>query len=396
MPERVRVCSDRLGVFLDYSMHDGSLNRNSDSVLIFLRPFKYLVEKNEDLRDELAEMRRIRAERFPEITGGEEEFNERWEAEPPEDNITQEAVNFETIAMNQLTALIKDFECLLRFYDGYIEPSWQVAEFDHAFFSDLWYVFAASSLIYIKDKKVPQKVWMVLQRTSGVREYPKRRRHFHDSIAQEHMYRPLVIDCMHLDYDGTRYVPVYRRVQIDHYEGSQALSLLPAMPLRVAEATGLVDRQALLARGREFVECTRPSHKMYMGRSQTVRPNGEPLQRHDMELSDNASRYSERIESEVMIDFERALQEVPGWRPGMEDTELYKSETDWQRGIDQDSVWDAKLSETVLGEVAEKCARWDKERRSPEEDDDLLLLPDRVFGFVFRTRKWGECEGGGD
>jgi hypothetical protein len=40
----------------------------------------------------------------------------------------------------------------------------------------------------------------------------------------------------------------------------------------------------------------------------------------------------------------------------------------------------------------EKLQSWERDNSSPIEEEDLLLLPEMVFGFVFRTRKWGKSK----
>ncbi|GAW27235.1 putative AAA family ATPase [Rosellinia necatrix] len=300
-------------------------------------------------------------------------------------------VNPTELGVAELTALIKDLHCLTRFMDGYIEPAMMTRQQDHVFFSDLWFVYPARSLIYIKDKKVPHKIWKVIQRTGGRWGYKTPRKGpTGDYMDSTQCFSPFVIDCFHLDYDGARYVHTYRQIQIDHFEGHQPVMSLPAIPIDVAQKAGFVDRQALVKRGKEFVECTQPSHRQYAGRNQILRPNGAKLHDVEIDIPENATRHAEWIESEVMVDFERALQEMPGWRPGINDLELYKTkeEVKTHRGVEIDNVWDSKLSEHVLYEEWTKIQLWDKARTHPTEDEDLLLLPDRVFAFVFRTRKW--------
>lgn len=392
LPDRIRICSQRLSIFLDYNIHDTTFNWSSHRRTPFIipRPFKFLVEKGDDIRRELAGLEQIRQRLFPGHT--EETHDAVWKANPPEDDLPPEVVNPADLEHAQLTALIKDLRCLTTFMDGYITPSLTIGEVDHVYFSDLWFVFPARSLIYMRDKKVPQKIWKVIQRTGGSRDATTEaeRTGRPGGDRTQGGLQPFVIDCFHLDYDGTRYVHTYCRVQIDYFEDCQPIASLPVVPIKAAEKAGLIDRESLVARGREFASCTRPRHKQYTGRNQTLRPNGAKLHEKDADVPENAARYAEWIESEVMVDFERALQEMPGWRPGVNELELFKASAARRNyeGIDIDTVWDAKLSEQVVYEEWEKSQRWDKDRTSPSEEEDLLLLPERVFAFVFRTRKW--------
>lgn len=396
LPDRIRICSLRLAMFLDHSIHDGSLNRGDGRIFVILRPFKFLVEKGDDIREELARLEQVWESRFPGVTG--ETDDSIYKADEASIYYRHgEIVNPDALGQNELMGLIKDMRCLIAFMDGYIAPSLKMGEIDQVYFSDLWFVFTARSLIYMRDKKVPQKVWKVIQRTGGHYHHDTDSRSDEDERTarpagdrgQRGGRHPFVIDCFHLDYDGMRYVQTYTRVYIDYFEGCQPLASLPVMPIRVAEEAGWIDRGAVVARGREFASCTRPQHKHYVGRHQILRPNGLQLHERDEQVPENAARYPEWIESEVMVDFERALQEMPGWRPGLDELKLFRAAAPTRRNVDKDTAWDSKLSAQVTYEEWEKCQRWDKERTGPSEEDDLLLLPDRVFAFVFRTRKWG-------
>jgi hypothetical protein len=395
LPERVRINSQRLAIFLDYNVHDQSLAWSSyeRTPLCFLRPYKFLVSKNEQIRSELKDMERIRFDRRP---GTEEEYNDELKRISPEDEISPDEVKLDVVPVVQLTALIKDLRCLVKFMDEFVQPSidriW--SRTDHVFFSDLWYLYPAGSLIYVKNKKVPQKIWKVIQRTSGRRYMTPPSDDHYDRSAQWFLkFTPFVIDCFHIDYDGARYVRTYETLRIEHFEGFQPVTSLPFLPMRVAEDEGLVDRKPLIARGQDFVKCTRASHREYVGRNQILRPNGLKLNQKDEDLPDKATRFAEWIESEVMVDFERALQEMPAWRPAEKEPKLHVASLHERitgfKGIDDDNVWDVKESETLMRIEDQKFRKWDKERTHPSEDEDLLLLPERVFAFVFRTRKWG-------
>ncbi|KAF2733832.1 hypothetical protein EJ04DRAFT_604115 [Polyplosphaeria fusca] len=279
LPERVRINSQRLAIFLDYNVHDRTLAWSSyeRTPLCFLRPYKFLVSKNEQIRSELKDMERIRSDRRP---GTEEEYNEELKRTLPEDEIPPHEVKLDAVPVVQLTALIKDLRCLVKFMDEFVQPSieriW--SRTDHVFFSDLWYLYPAGSLIYVKNKKVPQKIWKVIQRTSGRRYMtPPIDDHYDHSAPWFLKFTPFVIDCFHIDYDGSRYVRTYETLRIEHFEGFQPVTSLLVLPLQAAEEEGLVDRKVLIARGQDFVKCTRASHREYVGRNQILRPNGLKL-----------------------------------------------------------------------------------------------------------------------
>ena len=244
----------------------------------------------------------------------------------------------------------------------------------------------------MKDEKIPQKIWKVIQRSGG-RRYVAQPDDVQNKRDDWYLrWTSFVIDCFHLDFDGTRYTPTFHKFLIDHFEGSQSLASRSVLPLNAAEKLGLVERQTMAQRGRDFVSCTKPSHREYSGRNQLLRPNGEKIVEDNADVPDNVTKYSEWIESEVMVDFERALQEVPAWRSVRNELKLHIADESesikGKRWVDRDNEWDRRLSDGEIDREMKKWQKWDKDH-PPIEEDDLLLLPDRVFALVFRTRKWG-------
>ena len=84
----------------------------------------------------------------------------------------------------------------------------------------------------------------------------------------------------------------------------------------MAEKDVTIDRAELMKQGGEFTKCSKSRHQYYSERSQIRQPNGEYLCHHSESTSERASRiFSENIDSEVMVDFDRALQCNPQWLP---------------------------------------------------------------------------------
>ncbi|KAF2253001.1 hypothetical protein BU26DRAFT_212991 [Trematosphaeria pertusa] len=161
------------------------------------------------------------------------------------------------------------------------------------------------------------------------------------------------------------------------------------------------------ARGQSFVDALKSRHMYSKGRTLIVAPSGEVIPE---------ILHAEDIDSPVMIDFDRTLQFNPEWKPTIGWTATFESppyETQemttgdanrcgnagcrtvfccMNEYIVQDYNWDAQRSKDFL----EKRA---KERKAAAlSEDDLLpeetkLLPNRVFGFILRSRKWGKSSG---
>ncbi|KAL0253354.1 hypothetical protein SLS55_010331 [Diplodia seriata] len=392
IPERIRINSWRLLYLLDYGFCDGSLAWNDDSQALYvLRPFKLVFYLDKKLRGRIAELEEIR-HALRSMT--EEEYIEEFEKDPIPDEAPYQRGDEYKMSVSELTGYINDCRCLTNmFVDEYLGP--EIARLGHGpetvRFADLWFLFTQGSLIYCKDHNIPQKIWRVVQRTGG-RRYISR-----PPIIPEGEFRttftPFVLDCYYLDYDGIHYIPIYHQFHILSYEGAQPVNGLPVLPFTVAERDpGLVDRQELLHRANQFMKLSKSvNHRYYSGRSHTLTPGGQKLSDLNEEGVKNVSHYSERIDSEIIIDFSRALQEVPAWRSGGNDHEFHTMDT-CERGErlahDRDEVWDKKLTDDFLEAETRKWRQWESLETGLEDENDLLLLPDRIFAFVLRSRKW--------
>lgn len=389
LPERIRISSVRLLRFLDYGLNNGDLSCSGSGPFTILRPFKMLFRLDEKIRDRIAKFEQARR-RIKDVD--EETYLEEFSKDPLPDEATGSFDEFD-LGLSALTGFINDCRCLTKLMDTMLIPEKIRLEQgpEKVRFADLWFLFPQGSLIYCKDHNIPQKIWKVVQRTGGRRYISK------PASLPEREFRttftPFVLDCYHLDYDGTRYVQTYRQFRLTDFEGTQPTKALSILPLSVAERDlKLVDRHALVERGRQFMDLTKKAeHRQYSGRSHYLTPDGSKLS--DLEGRDarSTSHYSERIDSEVIVDFTRALQEVPWWRPAGNEPSFYEMEVE-ERGdgsIDKDEKWDKAMLDDFLETETRKFRRWETWGIGPQEEDDLLLLPDRVFAFVLRSRRWG-------
>ncbi|KAM6476117.1 hypothetical protein HDV62DRAFT_256961 [Trichoderma sp. SZMC 28011] len=387
LPERIVITSLHLLYFIDHNLLDGQLIwEHLGRSFQILRPFKLLVYFNGKIRDSLADL-----EKHRQIckNSSEEDFEKEWQQDGPLEDIREhKKFMYADMKATEFTGLIKDLRSLIKFMDDYIEPAVKRDLRESVFFSDLWYTFAAGSLIFIKDKNIPQKIWKVIQRTGGRRLS----RRGLSIMAAEHdkpqlKTSPFVIDCFYIDFDGIRYLPVYHQIVIQAFDGLQPVSGLPVLPLSVAETEQYISIKEMVNRGRDFIEYAQPTHCDYIGRSLSKKPTGKNLTNTDGEFRENIVQHSEWIDSEVMVDIERALQEVPAWRPSTGELIAHIDEPVSDINADADYKWDAKSRGRLMGEEEAKWQKWNKDH-PPEDEHDLLLLPGHVFAFIFRTRKW--------
>lgn len=301
---------------------------------------------------------------------------------------------------------MNDLRCLVRFMDEFIKPvrdQIQQPGQRSIRFSELWHLFQPGELIYVRDRDVPQKVWRVLQSTGGrrylrppypdemVNGMPPRR-------SRNNGYSDFILDCYSLDHDGSRFAPTFHSFPISKYDDARLIDSLPVYPISIAQREHVLDKEAFMRRGHQFVRCTKICHHYYSGRSLVRNGNGANLPFRSDSVDDRAQMLiSESIEGEVMIDFDRAFQRNPDWLPifhelkpsVMDLRECEEDETDpLEERVEQDDVWDKRRRDNFINGDELKLYPWP--RGIEPSENDLLLLPDRVFGFVLRSRKWGK------
>ena len=181
---------------------------------------------------------------------------------------------------------------------------------------------------------------------------------------------------------------------------------LPFYPLGyVANADRLCSKWK--ASGEAFREFHPFVHKYYIGSSLTSHPNG------DSPHLDDLPKHAENIDSQVVIDFSEALTANPGWQvyedsdppigattaecqedyvtnfwTDLDHKELYTSvydriSPDWN--IDDKLSDEQRLQDKFMGNRRDVILT----EHSELSDEHLILLPNRVFAFVLRNRKFG-------
>ena len=389
-PERIFLNSTRLRRFIEEELCNGQPTWAGQGPFHILRPYKMLSYFESSIRKCIATFHQARQDIWE---ASEDEYTALYQRGPVEDGGDVGYRGVYHMTLEQLTAYILDFKCLERVMDVFARPEFREPEHmpSHVLFSNLWFLFPVGSLIYVRDTNIPQKIWKVIQRTGG-RKYRMRPDHIPVG-AYKHLFSDFVIDCYHLDYDGLRYKPTFHQFKISSFEGAHLMSALPVLPFSYVEYEKM-DRDDLLERAKQFKAMTGARHQSYSGRSYDRTPSGKRLSELEVGSRKNVTRYSERIDSEVVVDFERALQEIPSWSPGGEDFKPYQMDTRERDliSVDQDEIWDTNFTESFMEAEMKKWKTWEKAPllSGPTEEQDLLLLPDRVFAFVLRTRSWGE------
>ncbi|KAG8158458.1 hypothetical protein KVR01_011580 [Diaporthe batatas] len=376
VPERIRVNSARVIYTIKNKFFATHVEDSSPVTrpLIILRPFKRLVYDEQHMKALIGELE-AQLDKGTKIESTEDfaNFMQRFTR-------LQDHIKFLNLScFEEFHFYVKELRCLLDFMDERVEPSRKRlrTETDIVSFSELWFLYPEGTYIFIKSVGSAQRVWRIIQRTGG-------RRPMTSVVSKQerpsvHNLTNFVIDCYFIDYNGSRFFPVYGRFEIEAFEGRKAVASLPVVPIRIAAKEGLLQEEAVIQRSRLFIQyCTKTSHLYYNGWSHHREPNGKSLRSHS----------NTKIDSEVIIDFERAVAEDPSLVEHETDPSVYRISDGELSGvdleIDNDSHWDQYSSDELCGNI-----------QVPDNDGNLAghgecmpIFPDRVFGYVLKTRTW--------
>ncbi|KAJ5761843.1 uncharacterized protein N7511_005225 [Penicillium nucicola] len=205
-------------------------------------------------------------------------------------------------------------------------------------FSHLWYIFWPGQEIVSHQNY--RQVYRVLQVCGGRRSLDPKSRTSHTAGSN------LVISCFHLDYDGIEVGPLRVIFHIRPYVGELSVSALDVFPLEYLGQSATLN---ITLRGRNFVEIAQVSHRHYKG------------------LNLRTDKFH-KLEEKVVL---QSIEDDPD--------ETRENEYQYDNVDYEQAEYLKFIQETSLLEF-----------RFPEElkEDHLILLPARVYGYVFFSRKW--------
>lgn len=395
LPARIRINSLPAMTAMDL-LEDLILTGGYVESAVIPRPYYSLVYLEPKIRQHLCELQRT-AVHLEETTGKDDElvlpldFGSSFR-----DRVVLSGPDLSLLTLAECKELLNGLQCVVDFIDGYIVPLQKEMADDPRTVrpSELCFLFPSGTFVYVKDKKIPQKVWRVVL-AFGAHQIKSASDGQESRGPLRNTHTPFCLDCYCLDWDGSRFIRVFKRFQFHRFTellAPQAVSSLPIIPLNYAVRDGLTELESLKKRGGKFIQCTKQCHRYYSGRSLDTTPTGNALWKGDDGASFRVA--AERVDSQVMVDFERAFEVLPEWRPmstsleslpDMKDESYEESKI--REVIQQHSPWISRMQKDFLDNESAKWDRWDRYAEIPSEDD-LMLLPDRVFAFVFQSRSW--------
>ncbi|KAI0198183.1 hypothetical protein F4808DRAFT_436799 [Astrocystis sublimbata] len=340
--------------------------------IVFLQPFKLFAVCEQVIRRSLSEL--------------ETEVD----ASPSQHTLPQ---SNDTPTRYSNSDLLLDLKLLVKFMDEHMKPTFALREKINGGvptdieYKDLWHLFKCGSIVLAQSDK--SHAYRVLSFTGG-------RELFTDRIDGPRPGQPpprtlqgFTINCLYIRFDGTNYFPQMHEFCIRRFSGSQPVTSLPVYPIKFEKDY----ETKLMTQGKHYlaITSTSHSHKYFSGR--TV---DEPS--HD-------------LDAQVIIDMNMALDSNSGWRlstgsitkdqlaiPDPRETymrhvcgfipDVAPSDLDSYCGCDL--VFNDHQIDLHNVDVFFKKHQhtFGPRAGSQLDDEDLMLLPGNIHGFVLRNRQW--------
>lgn len=413
LPERIRINSKHIKKILE-SINDDVFS--GDGPWIMIRPYKGLVYYAESIRHKLEELEKeygatvpkqsnfIVAETTEKNQIEDNKLDQTVGSDPQTDGEGKQHSSEEGSTSSPMA--LQHLRCLDEFITCYLNKKLSHLSSDHSrtvSFADIWHLFKPGEEVIEQNRRQAYRIISVTSPAHRVIA-PWERTWRKDTEEPEDA---VMIHCVRVDFDGKQLGPVSKEVPIARFEGEKAVTSLAVFPLRFADGRRSLDkpenindqanstfRQRLISRGRTFLEVTTFKHMYYSGLTDT----------------------RDEIDSHVVVDFVEAYSANSDkeWRPELEyligstpkepEDKNCSAECCRDQGtIFTDSFVDKKRNAEYMALLVP-----DDQHREPSPaisprslddiksqansllDDDLVIMSDRVCGFVLHSRKWGK------
>jgi hypothetical protein len=426
LPERIRINSVPIVRILE-EIHDDTVSNASAAPVVIIRPFKALIYYEAKIRDRYKKL----ANKYREKPGGPESQSEAddvadagatvpgatdgkpnaKEGNDDEAFDCQEVGVLESEYVSDSEESIEDsssystnnsvhprseyalqqLQCLIDFMDTELDVKLKYlrsANCRKVTFSDVWLLFKPGDFVLGQNERQAYQVIIV---TSTGHRTTSPYQNYLGTTNKTTEVEEIAILCVHVDFDGKALGPVAKVFTIRRFEGERNTTSLEIYPFTFARDQNL--QQKLIERGKLFLEMAAIKHMHYAGLTLETR---------------------DEVDSQVVVDFEEAFTKHRGWKPRVDqtismrkeyDTETCREECCKPEYIHDDSYVEKNRNEELKDSLFPPAwtlskmpsvaifPRPLKESQMEENkisDSELLIMSYRVFGFLLRSRRWGE------
>ncbi|KAI0597729.1 hypothetical protein F4775DRAFT_558377 [Biscogniauxia sp. FL1348] len=358
------------------------------------------------------------------------------EGEGDDDDDTESLISVDSNAedldgiMDSAEAL-RDMRCYVDFVDREVMPLYQRYDGTEATkvkFDDLWSLFRVGDLIYMPSAGETagryHEVWRVYRTELPEPEaaYPSSGgwEFFADELQQDNKKAKFNIFAYYIDHDGNNFGAVRHTFEIESFVGERLIESLDVFPIRYRHDHHQL-LESLKEQGRGFQKFLSDRHQSYNAWTLTRNPPFDTSDPKEEVLRDEGGelmRHPEFVESDVIVDLAEAYQKNPDWRPNFHQLTPSKSircdvEDDdmkiqhWLDGSRQSLAY----AQTEIVQKADGVEMWQRRENlkvdaflrqrtkgtriyemKPQvlqlRDEDLALLPKRMFAYALRERRF--------
>ncbi|KAF7502157.1 hypothetical protein GJ744_006882 [Endocarpon pusillum] len=389
----------------------------------FFRPFEYFIHSQDKMKLELAKM-----EKEVDRKQGATESSASGRRTPdPDANVSttkeldaKKEDNFGKSEIEKKENEIEQVRCYVNFIEERILASYKrfrtlgPDQPKTVSTHDLCYLFKAGDFVYVPDLKASslkgvliestpsryntdQRIWRVLK--------PLTRTNCECSECVSSRKHSTLI-CYYIDYDGKAYRAIEKRVEFPTLlrdEDEVSVTELPVYPIQYVNGWEDILKESKTF-GKTFSDHLNPQkrYSFYNGWTLTRTPLGDQIE----VTGDDGKKIStpEHIESTVLIDFLEAFNLNPNWKPT---PEIERTSTHEIKYNHSNQMPILQYSDSTRSTLAAKWKDWavvDEDvgilqmndllakdqflSTALPKDDDLALLPRRVFAYAIWDRKF--------
>ncbi|CAJ2512756.1 Uu.00g008750.m01.CDS01 [Anthostomella pinea] len=327
------------------------------------------------------------------------------------------------------TEALRDMRCYVNFIDKEVMPlynQYDGTEADRVRFDDLWSLFRVGDLIYMPAAGETtgryHEVWRIYRTEIPEPEiaYPSSGWEFFADEMQQDKKAKFTIFAYYIDHDGNNYGAVRHKFELDSFPGERLIESLEVFPIRYRHDHNQL-LESLKSQGRSFQKFLTDRHQAYNAWTLTRTPPYDTDKAEDEILRDEAGelmRHPEFVESDVIVDLAEAMQKNPDWRPNFhrltankgircdaEDDDmkiqqwfdgsrqsLAYAQTEIVQKTDGVEMWQRRENlnaDTFLRQRTKGNRTYDiKPQLMDLRDEDLVLLPKRMFAYALRERRF--------
>ncbi|GAB1211158.1 hypothetical protein ATERTT37_000270 [Aspergillus terreus] len=391
---------------------------------VLVRPFKYLVEFESDIKnflqltETLCEQAEQQMNRFAERNPGPRIDMQHQAVQQDFERAKAEAAQAKR-ERDELRCLVEFMTCDMRdIFD--IKRQIMSRTLEEIAFEHLWQLYKPGDLVYrnFHDDPSRRQAYRVLHVTGGRVCFDTKKMSYFDPVSdrawetesdddrkcRDTMKRSgmqmtnFIIDCFYLESDGVRLAPRPKRFTITPYTGTRPITSLALRPLQFDPHREMVEKE-LVARGARFMQLAHRKHMMYHGttieeamhsqykyrnyRIEAIEIHGEVIVDQEagvMHFQDEYSSFSLRTGGGIIIAHTEAdRREVSDFFP-------QKTDGDWVTDVMDDSIFEEYRQSEYVMNTDLLTTRMIAGTDLP--DDQLLLLPPRVYGYSLLDRRW--------